>query len=481
MARQDRAPRPVPPATSGDPAAPVRSAPTGADAPGSPAVAAHAAPRGAGASASGPRAAEAAEARPAALAVSADGAYGARLVAARPGGSAGAAPERLFEGAGAAPVWFPERWTLTGPEPYAVPLPLGQPEEPDSQVQPLADGRVLICRRVAARWAFSLLYPTGPGTGEVPLGAVECPHLTLLPPAPGGNLVHALAPGPDGTALWRVGASGPELVARVPGRCSGGAWLDRTGRLLALDRETGGVVKTVTVDLERGGELSPLLEIAEESDDRLLFADPDSGLLLIRSNAPGHDRIGWGVLGSTRPVRFPECLRPAGRVLTPFATQPGQVLTPESCAVAFRVDGPGGACVGLWRPADRALHLVAPPPGWLTGAGLWTADGVLRLPYATPAAPCAVAEVRAPAEEPGAGAGTGHPAEDPGSGTAGTGVRADARSGGPASAGTGAGRQPSPRGETRGVRGTTPLYRPVPLQQAPLQQAPLRRGGQKDR
>ncbi|WP_425588409.1 hypothetical protein [Streptomyces tremellae] len=363
-------------------------------------------------------------------------------------------------------MWFPERWTLAGPEPYAVPLPLGQPEEPDSQLQPLADGRVLICRRVAGRWAFSLLYPTGPGTGEVPLGAVECPRLALLPPVPGGSLVYALAPGADDTALWRVagGTSGPELVARVPGRCSGGAWLDRAGRLLALDREAGGVVKTVTVDLERGGELSPLLEIAEESDDRLLFADPDSGLLLIRSNAPGHDRIGWGVLGSTRPVRFPECLAPAGRALTPFAAQPGQVLTPESCAVAFRVDGPGGACVGLWRPAGRALHLVAPPPGWLTGAGLWTADGVLRLPYATPAAPCAVAEVRAPAEEPGAGSGTG--------------ARTDARTGGPAPADTGAGgpgraapgagRQPSPHGETRGVRGTTPLYRPVPLQQAPL-------------
>ncbi|MET9929205.1 hypothetical protein ABZ011_32045, partial [Streptomyces sp. NPDC006320] len=32
----------------------------------------------------------------------------------------------------------PERWTLDGPEPYAVPLPLHQPEEPDAQVVPLA-------------------------------------------------------------------------------------------------------------------------------------------------------------------------------------------------------------------------------------------------------------------------------------------------------------------------------------------------------
>ncbi|MBT2676150.1 hypothetical protein J7E95_36275, partial [Streptomyces sp. ISL-14] len=42
--------------------------------------------------------------------------------------------------------WFPERWTLDGPEPYAVPLPAHQPEEPGTEVQPMGDGRVLIRR-----------------------------------------------------------------------------------------------------------------------------------------------------------------------------------------------------------------------------------------------------------------------------------------------------------------------------------------------
>lgn len=80
----------------------------------------------------------------------------------------------------------------------------------------------------------------------------------------------------------------------LPGRCSGGVWLDRVGRLLALDRELDGRTKAVAVDLERGGEVSPLLQIAEDSDDRLLLAAPDSGLLLIRSDAPGEPRLGWG-------------------------------------------------------------------------------------------------------------------------------------------------------------------------------------------
>ncbi|MFE0329915.1 hypothetical protein ACFW08_24605 [Streptomyces sp. NPDC058960] len=319
--------------------------------------------------------------------ITADGSYAARLA---------------LDGAS----WYPERWTLDGPEPYAVPLPVNQPEEPGTEVQPLADGRVLV-HRVAARrrHTFSLLYPTGPGTGERLLGAVECPaeetRLRLLPPAPTGDRAFALEVGAGTSAVWLVagGARGPERVAQVPGRCSGGVWLDRTGRLLAVDRTPpdGGPTKTVVVDLERDGEVSPLLQIADGSNDRLLLADADSGLLLIRSDAPspGQERLGWGVLGSTLPVRFPECLR-LDRPATPFAIQPGQALTPESCAVALRIDGSAGSWVGVWRPADRRVHQLAAPTGWLAGAGLWTRDGVLRLPYATGAVRCAVALLEVP-------------------------------------------------------------------------------------
>ncbi|MFJ8598055.1 hypothetical protein ACIREM_04865 [Streptomyces shenzhenensis] len=320
--------------------------------------------------------------------ITADGAYAARLA--------------WKDGS-----WFPERWTLDGPEPYAVPLPGNQPEEPGTEVQPLGDGRVLIRRLVAGRHVFSLLYPTGPGTGELPLGAVECAdastRLRLLPPAPGGAYAYALAVGPRSTAVWLVagGAFGPELLAEVPGRCSGGVWLDGTGRLLALDREAGGRTKAIVVDLGRGGEVSPLLQIAADSDDRLLLADPDSGLLLIASDAPspGQERLGWGVLGSTLPVRFPESLRMPDCVVRPFAIQPGQVLTPERCAVALRVDGPLGSWVAVWRPAERQVCHLPAPVGWLAGAGHWSGDGVLLLPYATEEVRCGLVRVAVPAGE----------------------------------------------------------------------------------
>ncbi|MGW1585508.1 hypothetical protein [Streptomyces sp. NPDC002386] len=368
-------------------------------------------------------------------AITADGAYAARLA---PDGDS----------------WFPERWTLDGPEPYAVPLPGHQPEEPGTRVQPMGDGRVLIHRLVEEhRHTFGLLYPTGPGTGELPLGAVECPEpgtrLTLLPPAPGGERAYALAVGPRATAVWLVagGAPGPERLTEVPGRCSGGVWLDATGRLLALDRELDGRTKTVVVDLGRGGEVSPLLQITEGSDDRLLLADPDSGLLLISSDAPspGQERLGWGVLGSTLPVRFPECLRVPDCSVSPFAIQPGQVLMPESCAVALRVEGTSGGWVGVWRPAERRVCHLPAPQGWLTGCGLWTRDGVLRLPYATGEVPCGVAELTAPWGETGA-AGSGVPVRD---GTAGEALEVPRRTPVP--------EPPEPV-----------TVRPVPLREAPL-------------
>ncbi|MFD7861793.1 hypothetical protein [Streptomyces sp. NPDC059783] len=423
---------------AGDAAGPARDAGTDPDAnrdenvdrdPASPPPAPAPAPAPAAAPAPAPAPAPAETVLPV-LALSADGAYGARLTTARP---AGGGPD-----SGGEPAWFAERWTLDGPEPYAVPLPLDQPEEADSQVLPLADGRVLIHRRVAGHRAFSLLYPTGPGTGELPLGIVECEELTLLPPSPDGVSAYALAPGTYSTALWRIAgaAGGPEHLADLPGHCTGGVWLDRAGRMLALDREPagGGPVKAVAVDLGRDAEMTPLLQIAPESNDRLLLADPDSGLLLIRSDAPGHDRIGWGVLGSCLPVRFPECLRLPDAAVTPFAVQPGQALMPESCAVALRIDGAAGTWLGVWRPSGRRLHQRPAPFGWLAGSGVWSADGVLALPYADAETGCAVALLDAPSDEAPSGP----------------------------SGGTGNGTQPSAAG-----RGLT-VCRPVPLGQAPL-------------
>lgn len=398
---------------------------------------------------------------------SADGGYGACLAETGPrdGASDGA--------------WFPERWTLGGPEPYTVPLPGREPEEPGSELLPLPDGRVLICRRGDEGYRLTLLYPAGPDTAELPLGTLDLDEVTLLPlPVTGPRPTAAWHAGPalalalgtrrestsgkreeaegqqdeeqeeedgaeaeegaeegteaeggagagagagtdrgDGftTSVWLVssGTAGPdrspepERIAEFPGRHVGGIWLDRAGRLLALDEVARGRTKTVVLDLD-SGRPTPLLQIAPESNDRLLLADPDSGLLVVCSDAPGSDRLGWGVLGSERPFRFPECLRVPDAVVTPFAVQPGAALTPEDCGVAMRVDGSGapgdsgGSRLAVWRPAHGGLCELAAPEGWLVGSGHWSVDG-LRLPYANGDCPFGVATVAAEAA-PGAAA-----------------------------------------------------------------------------
>jgi hypothetical protein len=427
-----------------------------------------------------------------------------------PDGVPGGSPEA---GSGTAGGLLAERWTLSGPEPYAVPLPGPQPEEPGTQVLPLADGRVLIRRRVADRYDLALLYPSGPDTGELPVGSLTGDDVRLLPPAPtAAPVAYALAYEAQAcrTDIWRVhGAAAPELVMTVPGRCTGGVWLDRAGRLLALDRELAGRTKAVAADLHTG-RTSPLLQITDDSDDRLLLAEPDSGLLLLRSDAPGESRLGWGVLGSHRPVRFPDALRVPGVQLTPVAAQPGQILTPEASVIAFRAEVPGGAeSLALWRPGDRRLHWRASPLGWLGAAGMWLPGDELRLPYASGSAgqpartegdfTCGLAAYEPPATWPertpvrsaGApawssagsyGAGSYAPGAGASSYPPGAGTGPYAASAGAGSYAPGAGdRMVSRPGAAAGerVRAALPAGRAVrraltvlPLQQAPLAAAP---------
>lgn len=430
-------------------------------------------------------AADSRTARHSTFTIAADGAYAARLNASAEG------------------AWFPERWTLDGPEPYAVPLPGARPEESDSQLLPLTDGRVLIARREGGAHRLALLYPTGPGTGELPLGSVESERLALLPPAPCGRRAYALAVGEHSTGVWLVAGSAdgrPQLVADVPGRCGGGAWLDGEGRLLAVDRtdvEGTGRTKTVAVDLGRQGEVSPLLQITDDSDDLLLLADTDSGLLIVRSDAPGEMRLGWGVLGSHRPVRFPDSLRPEGALLTPFAVQPGQMLLPESCAVALHGQTTGaragGAWLGVWRPMQKELRRFRTPGGWLPGKGVWTREGELRLPCATAHAPCGLARLRMRSGGPEAeaaastgtatvtGTGTGESlvvGVDLSAAVAGRAAAVARRSGAAAAAGTGGGGgvgvDASAGAPGAGVPGpATAATAPAAQRQTPASPAPL--------
>ncbi|MFE6870251.1 alpha/beta fold hydrolase [Kitasatospora sp. NPDC057692] len=298
--------------------------------------------------------------------------------------------------------WYVESWHLPtdGPAvPAGLHLPGNRFESFRSQLVALPDGSVLVCRHDGERHDLVTLRPGAdpdgqPVTAERPLATLRMPGLRLLPlpaGAPSGpGAPVALALGSDtrpATTVWLVRADGsaPQQVAEIPGLHGGGVWLDRGGALLALDRVRDGLVRTVVLDL-RSGTVTPLLEIGERSNDRLVLFDPDSRFALVRSDAPGTDRIGWGVLGGGEPLRFPEALHVAGMFLRPVAMRPGA----DGTRVAVQIDHGAGCSLAVWRPAAGRLDPLPVPPGRLGAVGHWSAGG-LRMPYSAPDHPAALA------------------------------------------------------------------------------------------
>ena len=313
--------------------------------------------------------------------------------------------------------WYPESWWLGGaggPEPMpllsgGVPGGATGPESLHSQLVSLQDGRVLICRQQQEAQApqggvrQDLLVRTPGRPGEQLVGSLRVPALRLLAlPSAGFGAPVAVALGADQrqiTSAWLISADGapPQQVAEFSGQVGGGVWLDRGGRMLALDHvrpgEHGPLVKTVVLDLATG-VLSPLLELAPGSNDRLVLADPVSGLILVRSDAPGVDRLGWGVLGGEQPLRFPDCLHPPQRFLRPVAieaaTDPG---TPAAeLRVALQGDWGVASSLTVWSPGEGRCEPVAIPSGRLGGVGHWSAAG-LRMPYSAPDHPAGMATI----------------------------------------------------------------------------------------
>ncbi|QMU68341.1 S9 family peptidase [Streptacidiphilus sp. P02-A3a] len=304
-------------------------------------------------------------------------------------------------------------------EAVPVPLVLGAgsgPESLHSQLVSLRDGRVLICRHQQDRQELVVraghsrpaeapgALAGGPGVSERSAGTLRMPGVRLLAlpgTHPGGPVAVAL--GSDArpvTSVWLVSADGaaPQQVAEFPGLAGGGVWLDRVGRMLALDHvrqggQGGPIVKTVALDLATG-TMSPLLELAPDSNDRLVLADPDSGLIIVRSDAAGADRLGWGVLGGDQPLRFPDCLHQPQRFLRPVAVEPPtDPATPAAqLRVALQGDWGAGSSLAVWRPAEGRCEPLPIPAGRFGGVAHWSAAG-LRLPYSAPDHPAGLATV----------------------------------------------------------------------------------------
>ncbi|WP_436772814.1 alpha/beta fold hydrolase [Yinghuangia sp. YIM S09857] len=296
-------------------------------------------------------------------------------------------------------VWHVESWslrpddgsgTLRAPErPYS-----DKPEQLHTQLLALDDGSVLICRHEPGHHDLVLLGgPGNAGDAERRVATLRSPGLRLLP-YPGADGL-ALALGTDTTpvtTVWRVPTDGGplEVLAELQGLFGGGVWLDPAGRLLALDAVRDGRVKSAVLDLG-DGSLNPLLEMSETSNDRLQMCDPVSGLLVISSDAPGRDRLGWIRLAEDRSeapgrVRFPEMVHLPNTTVRPVA------IAPDGNRVALQLDRGATSRLAVWGPEDGTLLDVKMPEGCLGGLGRWTPSG-LHIPFSAPDRPSGLATV----------------------------------------------------------------------------------------
>ncbi|MFJ5923950.1 alpha/beta hydrolase family protein [Kitasatospora sp. NPDC092948] len=310
--------------------------------------------------------------------------------------------------AGADGGWYVESWRLPD-RGIAVPVPLalpdGRAESLRSQLVALPDGRVVVCRHDGDRHTLVVLSLGEPGrpASELPLATLRLPGLRILARPGSTQAPSVVLLGTDTrpvTTVWLLAADGsaPRQVAELSGLYGGGVWLDGAGRLLALDRVADGMVKTVVLDLELGST-TPLLELGASSNDRLVLFDPASGFGMLRSDAPGVDRLGWALIGGPEPVRFPDCLHRPGRLLRPIALAPdGPGTEPR---VALQVDHGATSSLVLWQPGSGRLDPLPVPPGRLGAVGHWSAAG-LRMPYSAPDRPAALGtlDVDAPPATP---------------------------------------------------------------------------------
>lgn len=296
-------------------------------------------------------------------------------------------------------AWQVESWTMgTGGPDAATAAPrrmLGRPEHLHTQLLALPDGSVLACRHEPGRHDLVLLGgPDADADDETVIGTVRTPGLRLLPYPGADGLALALATDTTPTTtVWRIPRTlgALEILAELPGLFGGGVWLDTRGHRLALDAVRDGRVKTAALDV-RSAVLSPLLEMTEESNDRLQLCDPVGGLLVISSDAPGGDRLGWIRLPENRDepagrVRFPEMVHLPNTTVRPVA------IAPDGDRVALQLDRGATSRLAVWTPEEGTLLDITMPEGCLGGVGRWTAAG-LHIPFSAPDRPGGLATVQ---------------------------------------------------------------------------------------
>jgi dienelactone hydrolase len=281
-----------------------------------------------------------------------------------------------------------EAWSFDPPRPR--PVPVERPETRWTQPVPLDDGSLLVTRPIDARHHLTLVTPDG--TSRL-LGVVDARGLRLIagPEAADGGptgdaLGWALGTERDGTTrLWRIGPDGPVEVGLVPGLVPSSAWLDPTGRSLAVGCLSGGRVRPLVIDT-LDGSTRPLSDRPDDGVRPLLCA-PVTGLLVV---GHGADRLGWAADHGRGPITVPDVLRSTDECrVWPLA------LDPRGQRVLLQLDEPCRSHLAIYHPGVDELVPVQVPPGVAGGSAHWGEDA-LRFPFTGPASSAGLAELAPP-------------------------------------------------------------------------------------
>jgi alpha-beta hydrolase superfamily lysophospholipase len=258
---------------------------------------------------------------------------------------------------------------------FAGPLHLGL------QLQPLDDGRLLLCDGAAGEIRVADSPPCV-------LARLRAQGARLVaPPAASDAVSFATTYHGEGrSTIWRLDPDGgTHELATLPGALGGGVWLDLEGKTLALDRhdESGGC-EAVVVDLTTG-EWRSLLSVSPTSHDRIVAFGSRSGVLVVSTDATGEARLGYGVPGREQ-IGFPPALHRAGRDTSCLGLDDvgGRVVVSEE-------DGAVSRLSVLDIRSGRRRELVA-PAGTVNGPAR-IVDGALRVAWTAPDTPATVATV----------------------------------------------------------------------------------------
>ena len=267
------------------------------------------------------------------------------------------------------------------PEPLPVP----------TQLEIVAADLIGLCRPTAAGLEVVALDldaaapADGAGTGSARIVAdLATPQTCLLPRLPGAETqLLAVVGFDDTTTVFRIGWRDGTMTeaGRLPAPLAGGVWLDETGDRLAVNLAGGSGRSSVYVVDFGAQTFSRLFEASPDSEDRIVLAEPDSGRVVVTTDAFGYPAVGLAEPKSAAGIRFVPALPDGDEAGDPCA------LLPNGRTLVLRHENGVQSHLRLADTETLEVTGPIPLPTGEVGQPVVVAGRRLRFPFSAPDEP----------------------------------------------------------------------------------------------